>query len=252
MKNISSSAKILSSLVVTLSATLLPFAATHATEPTTKCVTATSKAKNTAAIARLEKDVAPYVKDAKSAEAIQAYRDALTVAWSALEQPYCGYGNEGAASAIKSYGKSADRARVAFLDSMKNHAAVKEVLPVAKLDSELTTTPDGPTPSMAKMIAVEPTKKVQPVAVTKTTVAINTKVRAGLRRGMRAASVMDMQKCLAKHFAVAQDDLATGFFGPKTEGLIIKFQIEKKIIKNANDPAAGLVGPKTAAALNSL
>lgn len=251
MKNLSSSTKIIASVVVTLSATMLPFVATHATEPVTKCITAKSKAANDTAIARLEKDVAPYLKNDADVAAIKAYRDALTVAWSALEQPYCGYGAEGAASAIKSFGKSADRARTAFLDSIKNHAPVKAVVAVAKEDSEPTSTPDGPTPSMEKMMAVEPTKKVEPVAAIKTTSA-TAKIRSGLRRGMRASSVLDMQKCLAKHFSVSQDDIATGFFGPKTESLIIKFQLEKKIIKSASEAGAGLVGPKTAAALNSL
>jgi hypothetical protein len=252
MKNLSSSTKIIASVVVTLSATMLPFAAIRATEPVTKCITAKSKAANDTAVARLEKDVAPYLKTDADAAAIKAYRDALTVAWSALEQPYCGYGAEGAASAIKSFGKSADRARTAFLDSIKNHAPVKTVVAVAKEDSEPTSTPDGPTPSMAAMMAVEPTKKAEPVAVAKTTITTSAKIRSGLRRGMRAASVLDMQKCLAKHFGVSPDDIATGFFGPKTESLIIKFQLEKKIIKSASEAGAGLVGPKTATALNSL
>jgi hypothetical protein len=33
---------------------------------------------------------------------------------------------------------------------------------------------------------------------------------------------------------------------------VVKFQLEKKIIVSSDDPGAGLVGPKTAAALNSL
>lgn len=244
MKNFSSSAKMLATVVVTLSATALPFAATHADEPLTKCVTAASIAKNKAAIEKLEKDIAPYAKNEKSAAAIKAYRDAVTVAWSALEQPYCGFGKEGPASAIKSFGKSTERARTAFLASVKNQAAVKEVVPIAKQDSEKPTTPDGLTPSIDKMMAMPLPEKKAAFA--------KTKIRTGLRRGMRAASVSDMQKCLADHFKVASEDLVTGYFGPKTESLVVKFQLERKIIKSANEAGAGLVGPKTAAALNSL
>ncbi|MEO5927052.1 MAG: hypothetical protein ABIO72_00070 [Patescibacteria group bacterium] len=234
--------------VIALAAAILslPTVAAYAAEPTTKCITATSKTKRVAAVDRLEKDVAPYAKNEKSAAAVQAYRDTLEVAWSALEQPYCGYGKEGPASAIKSFGKSADRARLAFLDSVKNHAPVKTVLSVAKEDSEETTTPDGPTPSIDKMM-----KTPTPVAVAvKTTKAGS--IKAGFRRGMRASTVSDIQTRLAKHFNVAKEDLVTGYFGPKTESFIIKLQLEKKIIKSSADAAAGLVGPKTAAALNTL
>ncbi len=174
------------------------------------------------------KDISTYAGNPKAEKAIAAYREAMTTAWDAMLEPYCGFGKYGTASAVKSYGKSVDRARLAFLESVKQLTKFKVAVTVS----------DEP----------DAQKIVPPIASLKSAI----KVKAGLRRGMKDDAVLHLQQVLAAHFKLSEEGLATGFFGPKTEGLVRRFQLEKKIIADADSPGAGLVGPKTTAALNSL
>ncbi len=230
--------KIGSTIVITAVLSMSVGLSVHAEEPVSKCLTVASESLHANALARLKKDIAPYLADQKDNAAIQAYQDALTVAWSAMHEPYCGYGKEGAKSAIKSFGKSIDRARTAFLESVKNHAPVKAVPSIA---SE---------PAM-----IDDTTSTPPIVVPKTSaqkLQATRRVFHALRRGMRHADVLNLQKILAHYFNLSEKDLATGYFGPKTEELLIKLQLEKKIINSKNNAGAGLVGPKTSAVLQQL
>lgn len=214
---------------------LLCFSATAKAEeaPATHCVTAGTTATHASKTALMEKDIAPYASQAKAAEAIKNYRTAMATAWDAMNEPYCGYGKYGIASSVKSYGKSVDRARIAFVAAVKALAKGKT--------SVIATTLTEPRLAKEKN---EETEKV-------TTEHQN--IPSGLHRGVRSASVLELQKTLATHFKVSLDsDWLTGYFGPVTQSLVLKFQIEKKIVTSAGSPGAGLVGPKTSAALNSL
>lgn len=78
-------------------------------------------------------------------------------------------------------------------------------------------------------------------------------VPIGLYRGMRSAAITLVQKKLTAHYGVPADTKnVTGYFGPKTEELVKRFQLDKKLISSANARDAGYIGPKTSAALNLL
>jgi hypothetical protein len=212
--------------------------------PASKCVTATTVNTHTAVMARLEKDIAPYLKNEKAAGIIASYREAIDVSWEAMKEPYCGFGVYGIKSAVKSYSKSTDRARLAFMEAVKGLA--KGIVPV-------TT----PMVTVAPIPAPELNPKPVPVAAPAVSSAVVMKKTAGniprgLVRGMRGEMVSALQARLASHFKIADiSSIQTGYFGPKTQEYLIKFQIEKGIVTSVATPGAGLVGPKTAAALNA-
>ena len=202
--------------------------------PASKCVTATTVNTHTAVMARLEKDIAPYLKNEKAAGIIASYREAIDVSWEAMKEPYCGFGVYGIKSAVKSYSKSTDRARLAFMEAVKGLA--KGIVPVT-------------TPVVAVASIPAPDLNPKPVQVAAPAARL---IPRGLVRGMRGEMVSALQARLAAHFKIADiSSIQTGYFGPKTQEYLIKFQIEKGIVTSVATPGAGLVGPKTAAALNA-
>ncbi|MDD2785889.1 MAG: hypothetical protein PHS79_03280 [Patescibacteria group bacterium] len=211
--------------------------------PTSKCVTATTKSQHATFVARMEKDVAPYAGNEKAQTTIKNYRDKLATAWAAMEDQYCGYGSYGAASSIKSYTKSIDRARAEFLTDTKNIAKVAATAQAAVVKKDESSD-----------VEQKPAVKTNAVAAIATSApGARAKIVKGLIRGMRSAYVTELQKLLAEHFDLPQDDShVTGFFGPLTQSLVLKFQLEKKIVQSGKTPGAGQVGPKTAEALNNL
>ncbi|MEI7512266.1 MAG: peptidoglycan-binding domain-containing protein [Candidatus Uhrbacteria bacterium] len=216
---------------------VLPLAASAATVvPVTKCVTAATRASRAGYQVRLEKDITPYLQNAKAASAIKKYRDNLDIAWEAMEEPYCGFGSYGPKSAIHSYSKNVERERGTFV------AAVKSLSKGAVVAATATSTPVVPP---VAPVVVKKIERVVPVVV-----APKVSIPSGLRRGMRSEGVKALQKYLASHYKVSADDLVTGYFGPTTEKYLVKFQIEKEIITNASTSGAGLFGPKTARVLN--
>ncbi len=192
------------------------FAATA--EPATKCVTAATQATHAGAIALMEKDIAGYSKSASAAAAIDTYRQTMIIAWDAMKEPYCGFGAYGIKSAVKSYGKNIARARATFLAQAKGKpvaAAIQVTVPVVK------------TP-------IEPTLR-------------------DLHRGMETDAVLNLQKTLNRYLgSKADESILTGFFGAKTEKILIQFQIDKGLIDDADSAGAGTVGPKTAVALSKI
>ena len=195
------------------------------TVPTTKCVTVATKKLRDAAQAQLEKDIAPYAGNVESKSVIAYYKEQLTVAWEAMEYPYCGMGSSGINPAIKSYNKTVVRARMKFLTDIK----AKKVPAKAEVKTD-----------------VKKEEKKDIVATLKKTIA------PGLRQGHRSESVKELQRRLVKHFGLTPEkDYVTGYFGPTTRKYLVKYQLEKKIIKSENEAGAGLVGPKTSAILNA-
>lgn len=70
-----------------------------------------------------------------------------------------------------------------------------------------------------------------------------------LKLNDKGEKVVQLQgKLIEKGYLAA--GLNTGFFGPKTVEALVRFQLEKGVIKGGEDPAAGKVGLKTLSALN--
>lgn len=203
-------------------------AASAETVPVSKCVTAKTSATHASVTARMEKDIAPYASESKAAAAIQQYREGLVTAWNAMNEPYCGFGVYGIASAVKSYTKSIDRARAAFLKEIAGAPVVKTI---ALIDPAPT---EKPSPAVQPMPSEE-------------------RIVPGLEIGIRSPNVARLQKKLTTYFKLASDaSSVTGYFGPKTDVLVKRFQLEKKLIASETAYGAGYVGAKTAAALNSI
>jgi len=193
-------------------------AAIETAPPTSKCVTTKTLKLKADYEARMNKELVPHLENQALEDSVKRYREELAIAWAAMQEPYCGFGSYGSASAVKSYTKSVIRARDAFL---------------TKLNVSKTKPAPRPAPTPTAII-----KAAAPSAVSRLT------IRPGLTRGMRSDLIMELQRRL--------DVPVTGFFGPMTENAIIQFQIKHKIISNKEAPGAGMVGPKTAAALSAL
>lgn len=206
--------------------------------PASLCITAETQKMHAGTVATYEKDIAAYKDNAAAQAAIAAYKEKVDAAWSALEQPYCGYGSPTAIAATKkSYNKTVVRARSTFQEAVKNlgKANVAPSEPIEK-----------PAPEKVQMKLVETAPKSEPRKEQGT-------FHSGLSRGQRSDAVLELQTRLAKHFKLADpSSIQTGYFGPKTEKLVIKFQLEQQIIDSEDDPGAGLVGPKTFKALLSV
>lgn len=213
----------------------------------TKCVTASTKKMYADYIARFEKDTAAYVGKDVYANAVQAYRSEIDIAWEAMQQPYCGYGTPGLASSIKSFKKTIERARVAFMAHLK------------KPESVATSTSAT---LQNVIVAAEAVPSTSPTILTTTSTVVESHVPAkvageriakGLSRGMRSSAVLALQKRLLQYFQLPINaDSATGYFGPKTRELVIQFQLDKKLISSRTADGAGMIGPRTVAALNAL
>lgn len=209
------------------------------TVPTTKCVTTATKKTRDAAVAQMEKDITPYKNSADSSGVIAYYKEELDIAWEAMEYPYCGFGAYGTTSAIKSYNKTISRARSKFLTDIKSKKVVAEkvIAPAVEKAPVKTEVKTEAKPEVKTLVAPSPKR---------------TPIVRGLRRGQRSEQVKELQRRLVEHFKLTpESDYITGYFGPLTQKYLIKYQIEKKVIKSEKEAGAGLVGPKTTATLNA-
>jgi hypothetical protein len=216
---------------------LLPFGAHAADIPASKCVTAATKNSRNAAIARMETDIKPWLDKPESASAIAAYREAIATAWDAMEEPYCGFGKYGAASAVKSFGKSVIRAQSAFATASigwKKGAAPK---------TTATTT------NAAAIKANIPAAAAAPIVAATLSAPPKGKIIPGLAFGTRSEHVLLLQKRL-NAAGVLDASYMTGYFGQMTKDAVLAYQLERKIVATRESPGAGLVGPKTLARLN--
>lgn len=214
-----------------------------AAAPESVCITKETLSLRANAEAKFTKDTAPYEKKPGAAQAIATYRQHLDVAWDALNQPYCGYGQTSIASVKKSYTKTVTRASDAFLQAAKKGFG----------DDAAPAAPVATTPAPVATPVAAPASESAPKSVAKTALPPTGSVPKGLQRGMRSEGVRQAQIRLARYYKIADESsLTTGYFGPMTEGYVIKFQLEKALIDSKDDPAAGLIGPKTAKALNDI
>lgn len=82
-------------------------------DPTSKCLTKEMKALHAASVAQMEKDIKAAGDGHASSTA--TYREKVDIVWDAMHEPYCGYGSMGMTAVKKSYKKSVERIRQAFL-----------------------------------------------------------------------------------------------------------------------------------------
>ncbi|MCC7357050.1 hypothetical protein IT408_00910 [Candidatus Uhrbacteria bacterium] len=219
--------------------------------PASKCVTARTINSHAAVTARFEKDIAPYLKNEKAAGVIKAYRDAVDVSWDAMKQPYCGFGVYGIASAVKSYTKSTDRARLAFIEGIKliSKAVSTKTAFIATL--AVPAADSGKIEERVSAPAVTPVI-VKTAISAKDTPKKTIHIPRGLVRGMRGDHVSALQAFLASYFHIEDaSSIQTGYFGSKTKAYLIRYQMEKGIITNEHSPGAGQVGPRTEEKINS-
>lgn len=223
---------------------LLTTAVSAAEAPVSKCVTAGTSATHAAVVARMEKDIAPYLTNEKATSIVQNYREAIDVSWNAMQEPYCGFGVYGIKSAVKSYTKSTERARLAFTEGVKGLAKGK----IAAIVSAPKVSTAPAEIAVEKVVVPEPEVKAE-VQVPKTKKYM---IMRGLSRGMKSNAVSELQNFLADHFKIEdRASIVTGFFGPKTEQFVIRYQVEAGIISSRVADGAGIVGPKTASKMSS-
>ncbi|MFZ2803630.1 MAG: peptidoglycan-binding protein [Patescibacteria group bacterium] len=259
---ISSSLRVLVSATVLLGALVaLPALADTvpipANPPASSCVNATTNGLHASATAQYQKDIAPYASSAGAQAAIQNYKTVLDDAWTAMTLPYCGYGAYGTASAVHSYQKTVARGRAAFVALIpslkKGGASVTAALSSLDPSLQAAASAEAKAPIPAAPVKVAPATKTTTVPASAPVRAASTAtVPLGLTFGMSSAGVTALQTLLAKHYGLTAAGHVTGYFGSITKGLVIKFQLEKGFISSSSDAAAGLVGPKTTAALNAL
>ncbi|MSR85427.1 hypothetical protein EXS71_03285 [Candidatus Uhrbacteria bacterium] len=90
----------------------------------TRCLTPAMKSLHAQTVKQMEKDMAQ-VDAVVYAKAIETYQKKLSMIWSAMSEPYCGYGSRGMTAVKSSFNKSVNRMRAEFL-------AVTKTAPVAK------------------------------------------------------------------------------------------------------------------------
>ena len=103
---------------IAMSVSSIPGADEHQIEnPVSRCLTATMKAMNQKALAVMKTDVEK--SGTGHPTAVATYKAKLDMVWSAMEQPYCGFGSLGLTAVKKSFLKSTDRIREAYLEAVK-------------------------------------------------------------------------------------------------------------------------------------
>ena len=86
---------------------------TNFADPETRCNTAEMRTLNKQAINQMLTDIKQ--RKADGSQAAKLYQYKLDLIWDAMLQPYCGYGSRGITAVRKSFQKSVNRARTAFL-----------------------------------------------------------------------------------------------------------------------------------------
>ncbi len=86
-------------------------------DPTTRCLTPTMKNLHDKAVKQMESDITK-AADTHDA-AVQTYRQNIDIIWSAMSEPYCGYGSQGLTAVQNSFQKSVNRTRATFLAALK-------------------------------------------------------------------------------------------------------------------------------------
>ncbi len=85
-------------------------------DPTSRCLTVGMKALHAATVKKMDADIAAHPGNASVA---LTYKEKIGLVWSAMEQPYCGFGSRGLAAVTHSYEKSVERIRAEYLAGVK-------------------------------------------------------------------------------------------------------------------------------------
>lgn len=85
-------------------------------DPTTRCLTADMKSRHAQAVSQMQKDIAAHGQGHE--QVAKTYQDKLDILWSAMQQPYCGYGSYGLTAVKHSWDKTVNNARTAFLEAV--------------------------------------------------------------------------------------------------------------------------------------
>jgi|GEM_PF-1555607 len=83
----------------------------------TRCLTKEIKAMHVKTVSRMEADLTK--KGVGFEKAVGTYKEKIDIVWSAMEQPYCGFGSQGLSAVKHSYNKSVERIRAEFLAAKK-------------------------------------------------------------------------------------------------------------------------------------
>jgi hypothetical protein len=84
--------------------------------PVSRCLTADMKALNKKAVDQMEVESKKYPT---KTEAIKKYKENLDTLWSAMAEPYCGYGGYGMTAVKKSFEKSVEHVHAECLADVK-------------------------------------------------------------------------------------------------------------------------------------
>lgn len=236
-------------------------------DPTSRCTGAAFQKITTAAEDQAKKDLEKVTsKDGTVstgvADAYKIYEKDLTIAWAAMQQPYCGFGAFGVTAAKNSLNKTIARARNAFLTAAgktKNGpGSVSAAIVLASNPLEnVTLEAAAPTSTEAVAsipLATSPEKEIEEPSSEKKPAESTPKqpkhkeIRSTLKLGEHSDEVYTLQDILIKKNYLSSD-LRTGYFGAVTEKALIAFQKDKKLIATKNSSGAGIVGPKTRRAL---
>ncbi|MDD5726247.1 MAG: hypothetical protein PHC53_02430 [Patescibacteria group bacterium] len=91
--------------------------------PTTRCLTAEMKKRHDQVVAQMNKDIAKYQgRDS----AIKTYQKDIDILWSAMHEPYCGYGSYGMTAVKHSWDKTISHVRTEFLEAVGANQVAKK------------------------------------------------------------------------------------------------------------------------------
>ena len=225
-----------------------------------RCTTAVFQKMHTNAETQAQQEFTKLKNSGKESElnltnAFKTYEQELSLAWGAMQEPYCGFGAFGATAAQKSYKKTLDRAHVNFLAHAKSGALATDLILVPV--SHTTGTAVAPavvsrtvveTSSSSSSRSISPT--VAPTSENSAPESTDSAVRISrsLVRGEKSTNVQRLQNVLVKK-GLLDKEYATGYFGNYTEKAIISFQLGKGLIKSRASYGAGFVGRKTLTAM---
>lgn len=91
--------------------------------PTTRCLTKDIQVKYEAAKSQMDKDVAKYGQGKE--HEIKSYKERVEDGWSAMHEPYCGFGSNGLGAVRHSLDKTFTRARADYLQAVGSKTLAK-------------------------------------------------------------------------------------------------------------------------------
>lgn len=107
--------------------------------PKTRCLTVTIKTLHEKTVKQMTADIAKL--GLGHDDAIKYYQSDIETIWSAMFEPYCGYGSRGVAAVANGFKKSASQARGRFLTATKKPPTITTINAAAK--QEMTSSTDG-------------------------------------------------------------------------------------------------------------